>query len=237
MFYVTSCFNYLCYMENLNQKLKAIRLLQGLTQEQVGQQLGTTKANYNRMEKGYVEISSARLVKLAELFGMTPAAITAFQSAETQAVSRAEQAVLRLEQELLQAKQTVMDLQQALARSEQDVALARAEKEAMRAFQQRYIEQTEDLLTESHTFFRYFYQLLRKVSPTNGEKDVSLTELKEAWGKLVRFGGGTPREAEQAYLDHRAESPLVAAKQAELWQAVLSMRMLYQRRAKVLQED
>lgn len=224
-------------MENLHQKVKAIRLLKGLTQEQVGQQLGTTKANYNRMEKGYVAISSPKLVKLAELFGMTPAAITAFQSEETQAVSRAEQSVLHLEKKVLRAEQTVLHLQQQLERAEQNVALARAEKEAMRASQQHYIEQAEPLLTESQTFFRYFYELLVTVFPTDGENAVSLTELNKAWRKLVSFSGRITPEAEQAYAKHRAESPLAAAKQGDLDGAAQAMRFLYQNRPKVPQGD
>lgn len=223
-------------MENLHQKMKAIRLLQGLTQEQVGQHLGTTKANYNRMEKGYVKISSPKLAKLAEVFSMTPAAITAFESEETQAVSRAAETVLQLRQELVQAKQTVLDLQQELERTKQDVALARTEKELLRASTQRYVEQTETLLTESDTFFRYFYQLLIANPPAEGE-EAALANLNKSWGRLVSYHGGASPEAEQAYLTHRAESPLASAKLASLDTVAIAMRFLYQARAKVPQED
>jgi transcriptional regulator with XRE-family HTH domain len=219
-------------MENLHQKVKAIRLLKGLTQEQVGQQLGTTKANYNRMEKGYVEISALRLAQLAELFGMTPAAITAFESAEKQAVSRAEQTVLRLEKELLEVKQTVQDLRKRLDREEENLELERRGKQALRTSMQRYVEQNEDLLTESETFFRYFFQLLVTLFPTDGENAVSLTDINKAWGKLVGYRGGISPEAEQAYLDHRAESPLTSAKLGELDMAAQAMRYLYQTRPK-----
>lgn len=223
-------------MENLHQKVKAIRLLKGLTQEQVGQQLGTTKANYNRMEKGYVKIGSPKLAKLAEVFGMTPAAITAFESAETQAVSRAEQAVLHVQQELVRAEQTVRHLQQELERVKQDVALARAEKEVIKASTQRYVEQTEALLTESDTFFRYFYQLLLVIPPTE-DKEEALAILNTAWVRLVSYSGRLTPEAEQEYLEHRAESPLSSAKQSTLETVALAMRFHYQKRAKVPQED
>ena len=58
-------------MSILHEKLRAIRTQKGLTQEQVSHALGTTKGNYNRIEKGRVGVSSTKLKQLAELFNMT----------------------------------------------------------------------------------------------------------------------------------------------------------------------
>ena len=58
-------------MSILHEKVRAIRIQKGLTQEQVSQALRTTKGNYNRIEKGKVGVSSTKLKQLAELFSMT----------------------------------------------------------------------------------------------------------------------------------------------------------------------
>jgi transcriptional regulator with XRE-family HTH domain len=58
-------------MSILHEKVRAIRIQKGLTQEQVSHALKTTKGNYNRIEKGKVGVSSTKLKQLAELFNMT----------------------------------------------------------------------------------------------------------------------------------------------------------------------
>lgn len=50
------------------QRIKEIRLAQGLTVENVAQELGIAKSNYSNMENGKVEISVARLQALSHIF-------------------------------------------------------------------------------------------------------------------------------------------------------------------------
>lgn len=183
-------------MEKLNEKVRAIRQLKGLTQEQVGQHLGTTKANYNRIEKGHVEVSPAKLVKLAELFKMKPEEVEGFRSDKDKAVDEAEQ-----------LKRHIAALQ-------------------------RYIDQTDDLLTESQTFFRYFYKLLQQLFPGDGGNAVSLAEINQAWAKMVSYSGANTPEAEAQYDAHRQESPLAIAKQRDLDAAVILMLQLFSFHAK-----
>lgn len=171
-------------MKNLNEKVRAIRLLKGITQEKAGQYLGTTKANFNRIEKGHVDVSPAKLAKLAELFEMTPEQIENFQSEKDQAVAEVEQ----LKQEITRLR--------------------------------NYIDQTEALLTESQTFFRYCFQLLLNVFPSDGKKQVSLPQLNKEWAKLVSF-------SLKEYETHRHESPLAIAKQRDFDSAVMGMRQRF----------
>ncbi|TGE25211.1 XRE family transcriptional regulator [Hymenobacter aquaticus] len=171
-------------MQTINEKLRAIRLLKGITQEKAGQYLGTTKANYNRIEKGHVDVSPAKLDKLAELFGMTRAQVENFQSETEKAKAEAE----HLRNEIAQLK--------------------------------RYISQTDDLLTESQTFFRYLFELLKQNFPGGGEKLISLSQLNQEWARLVSF-------SIQEYEAHRHESPLGIAKQRDLDSAVMGMRQQF----------
>ncbi|UOQ55641.1 helix-turn-helix domain-containing protein [Hymenobacter cellulosivorans] len=178
-------------MQTLNEKVRAIRLLKGITQEKAGQHLGTTKANYNRIEKGHVDVSPAKLTKLAELFEMSREEIQNFQSEKDQAVAEVDQ----LKQEADQLKQEIARLK-------------------------GYISQADDLLTESQTFFSYFFQLLLHVFPQDGENAVSLSQLNQEWSKLVSY-------SLQEYEAHRHESPLGIAKQRDLDSAVMGMRQQF----------
>ncbi|UPL50186.1 helix-turn-helix domain-containing protein [Hymenobacter sublimis] len=171
-------------MQKLNEKVRAIRLLKGITQEKAGQYLGTTKANFNRIEKGHVDVSPAKLARLAELFEMNPAEIENFQSEKDQAVAEVEQ----LKKEI--------------------------------AYLKSYISQTGDLLTESETFFRYFFKLLLQVFPGDGENPVSLSQLNQEWSKLVSF-------SLHEYEAHRHESPLGIAKQRDLDSTVMGMHQQF----------
>ncbi|UOQ76526.1 helix-turn-helix domain-containing protein [Hymenobacter sp. 5516J-16] len=171
-------------MQNLNEKVRAIRLLKGITQEKAGQFLGTTKANFNRIEKGHVDVSDAKLAKLAELFEMSPTEIKNFQSEKDQAVAEVDQ----LKREIAQLKS--------------------------------YIGQADDLLTESQTFFHYFFKLLLQVFPDNVKSSVSLSQLNQEWAKLVSY-------SLQEYEAHRHESPLGIAKQRDFDSAVMGMRQQF----------
>jgi len=190
-------------MKKLNENVRAIRQLKGLTQEQAGQWLGTTKANFNRIEKGHVDVSPSKLAKLAELFQMSQEEIENFRSEKDQAVAEKDQVVAKIEQ-----------LKRHIAALE------------------RYINQTEDLLIESETFFRYFNRVLLQVFPGDGENAVSLTQLNQAWAKLVSYSGANTTDAEAQYEAHRRESPLAVAKQRDLDAAVMIMQQLFSFHAK-----
>ncbi|OUJ69926.1 helix-turn-helix domain-containing protein [Hymenobacter crusticola] len=179
-------------MEKLNERVRAIRLAKSLTQEQVGVHLSTTKANYNRIEKGHVKIDAVKLAKLADLFEMTPEAIETYRGEDQRTAERIEIEYLR----------------------------------QLVATQQRYIQQSELLLTESYTFFNYCYELLVALFPTDGENTVSLTEINRVWSKLVSYSLADTDASQQAYAEHRIESPLRAAKLGYFDSVVMAMRSL-----------
>lgn len=55
---------------SLNENLRKIRLLKGLSQENMAEHLGLSQSHYNRMETGMQTITEDRLVKLAELLNV-----------------------------------------------------------------------------------------------------------------------------------------------------------------------
>ena len=59
-------------MENNGNHLKRLRLLAGLTQEQVADALGIQKATISKYEKGHRRINTKHLDKLAELYNADP---------------------------------------------------------------------------------------------------------------------------------------------------------------------
>lgn len=85
-------------MATLNEKIRAIRLAKGMTQEQVGKALGTTKGNYNRIEKGNVGVSATKLEQLAALFKMSPQQVQDYYVPDQEDPQQVE--IARLRQEL-----------------------------------------------------------------------------------------------------------------------------------------
>ena len=55
----------------IGRNIKRLRVEQGLTQEQVAQQIGITWRNYQRYEKGLVVPRGDNLAKAAKVFGVT----------------------------------------------------------------------------------------------------------------------------------------------------------------------
>lgn len=69
-------------MKDIHNKIKSIRLTQKLTQEDVAQKLGMSKANYSRIEKGDVALTPEKLEILQDVFGMTSEEILAHETAQ-----------------------------------------------------------------------------------------------------------------------------------------------------------
>ncbi|WP_273210543.1 helix-turn-helix domain-containing protein [Runella zeae] len=58
-------------MNEVYDKIKAIRLAKGLTQIEVAEKTGMTQGNYGRLEKGLIQVTIERLEQLADVFGMS----------------------------------------------------------------------------------------------------------------------------------------------------------------------
>lgn len=54
----------------LNEKIKIIRLSKNYTQIYMAEELGIDAANYSRLEKGLVKISTERLARIAEILSV-----------------------------------------------------------------------------------------------------------------------------------------------------------------------
>ncbi len=59
-------------MQNLTNKLRTLREVNGYKQDYVGNYLGLTQTGYSRIENGEVDLSVKYLQKLAELYKLTP---------------------------------------------------------------------------------------------------------------------------------------------------------------------
>jgi transcriptional regulator with XRE-family HTH domain len=58
-------------MNEIYDKIKAIRLAKGLTQIEVAEKTGMTQGNYGRLEKGLIQVTIERLEQLAGVFDMS----------------------------------------------------------------------------------------------------------------------------------------------------------------------
>lgn len=58
---------------NIGQRLKSLREINGLTQEELGKAIGVNKATVNRYETGVIDIKRTIAIKLAEVLKTTPA--------------------------------------------------------------------------------------------------------------------------------------------------------------------
>jgi transcriptional regulator with XRE-family HTH domain len=54
----------------LNEKIKLLRLSKNYTQIYMAEELGIDAANYSRLEKGLVKISTERLAKIAQILSI-----------------------------------------------------------------------------------------------------------------------------------------------------------------------
>ena len=60
---------------DIGQRIKYLRELQGLTQEELGKLIGVNKATINRYETGIIDIKRTTAIKLAQVFSVSPADI------------------------------------------------------------------------------------------------------------------------------------------------------------------
>ena len=67
-------------MKNINEKIRKVRELKGLTQQDMADRLHMSQNNYSKMELGYVNIPTARLKEIAEILEMSPQKIIAFDA-------------------------------------------------------------------------------------------------------------------------------------------------------------
>ncbi len=102
-------------MLTLHQRLRALRQERGLTQTQVGQALGVGKMTVSQLEQGQVALTPTKLAKLAHLYGLSVAALSAFQPApvaslQTQVVEHLLARLAAVERELEQKDQTLAEM-------------------------------------------------------------------------------------------------------------------------------
>ena len=60
--------------ENLKifgERLRALRLAEGMTQKKMAERLGCTTSNYQKMEYGQVNVPALTLIALADHYGVT----------------------------------------------------------------------------------------------------------------------------------------------------------------------
>lgn len=73
-------------MANLNENMKRLRLEKGMTLTDVGEKIGVRNATVQRYESGEIKnIKHETIVKLAELFGVTPSELMGWKTADTAA--------------------------------------------------------------------------------------------------------------------------------------------------------
>ena len=67
---------------DIGQRLKQLRVEKKMTQEDVGNMIGVTKATVNRYETGEIDIKRTVAVKLSKVFNVSPAFIMGWESYE-----------------------------------------------------------------------------------------------------------------------------------------------------------
>lgn len=76
---------------NIGQRLKQLREEKKLTQEDVGNMIGVTKATVNRYETGEIDIKRTVAVKLSKVFDVSPAYIMGWEESPSNDLSALEQ--------------------------------------------------------------------------------------------------------------------------------------------------
>ena len=72
---------------NIGLRLKDLRETAGLTQEEVGNSIGVTKATVNRYETGEIDIKRTIAIKLGNLFDVPPAYIMGWTDAKQTSIN------------------------------------------------------------------------------------------------------------------------------------------------------
>ncbi len=57
-------------MNEIYNKIKAIRVSKGLTQNEVAEKIGMAQSNYGQLEKGLIQVTIERLEQLSDIFDM-----------------------------------------------------------------------------------------------------------------------------------------------------------------------
>lgn len=58
-------------MNEIYNKIKAIRVSKGLTQNEVDEKIGMAQSNYGQLEKGLIQVPIERLEQLSDIFDMS----------------------------------------------------------------------------------------------------------------------------------------------------------------------
>lgn len=69
---------------NYTKKIKTVRLIKGLTQENVAHELGMTTSNYTKIEKGLVSLNMETLHKIATILGLNILELLSFNEPGSQ---------------------------------------------------------------------------------------------------------------------------------------------------------
>lgn len=89
-------------MNDIYDKIKAIRVAKGLTQIEVAEKISMAQSNYGRLEKGLTQVTIERLEQLAEVFGISVGNILNYEGETT--IDKADIVYLRNEVIRLQKK-------------------------------------------------------------------------------------------------------------------------------------
>lgn len=85
------------YKMEVGKRIRALRTAKGLTQEELGKLLGVKKAAVQKYENGSVEnLKRATVLKLAEIFDVSPSYLMGFDEIETAKSEKLEGIYLNL---------------------------------------------------------------------------------------------------------------------------------------------
>lgn len=108
-------------MNEIYDKIKAIRLAKGLTQIEVAEKTGMTQGNYGRLEKGLIQVTIERLEQLAQVFEMSVGNLLNYEGEtpiEKADIDFLRNEVFSLQRQNLKLKKEIADLEQTYEESD-----------------------------------------------------------------------------------------------------------------------
>jgi transcriptional regulator with XRE-family HTH domain len=59
--------------KKIGEKIRQIRVLRGLSQENVAEEIGMSHGNFGKIERGEIEVNSSKLIEIARVLKVSPA--------------------------------------------------------------------------------------------------------------------------------------------------------------------
>jgi transcriptional regulator with XRE-family HTH domain len=97
-------------MKTLGEKLKALRLQKGWSQEDIAYELNMSLPGYSKIERNITDINLSRLAQIAQLYKMSVIEVLCYGEKENTDLKNYQKLLLEKDKEIMKLQRKIIDL-------------------------------------------------------------------------------------------------------------------------------